>query len=72
MEFDIVNNVQQQEQQASCVSKRNGRKNVKCGVEDENLDDHVDPETPSGDKKFMSCKMAKQCNPSAVEKSREW
>ncbi|CAI0409944.1 unnamed protein product, partial [Linum tenue] len=36
---------------------------------DENPEDFVDPETNLGDKKKLSAKMAKQYNPTAVEKS---
>jgi valyl-tRNA synthetase len=42
---------------------------VKRGAEDENPADYIDPETPLGDKKQMSRQLAKQYNPTAVEKS---
>ncbi|KAL7003273.1 Valine--tRNA ligase, mitochondrial 1 [Sarracenia purpurea var. burkii] len=45
------------------------RKNIKKEAEEENPEDYVDPETPFGDKKHLSRQMAKQFNPSAVEKS---
>ncbi|XP_020205546.1 valine--tRNA ligase, mitochondrial 1 isoform X4 [Cajanus cajan] len=69
----LLKQAQEQDRHPSRASKRNGRKNVKGGVEDENPEDCVDPETPSGDKKRMSCQMSKQYSPSAVEKSwYEW
>ncbi|KAJ9162760.1 hypothetical protein P3X46_022509 [Hevea brasiliensis] len=47
-------------------AKKNARRDA--GGE-ENPEDYVDPETPSGDKKRLSAQMAKQYNPTAVEKS---
>ncbi|XP_024028630.1 valine--tRNA ligase, mitochondrial 1 [Morus notabilis] len=58
-----------QAQQASNASKKSEKKNVKRNTEEENSEDFVDPETPFGEKKKMSRQMAKQYNPSAVEKS---
>lgn len=57
-----------QAQQASGSSKVTKKKNLKKGSEEENPEDFVDPETPLGEKKHLSRKMAKQYNPSAVEK----
>lgn len=56
-------------QQSSNASKKSERKNVKRGAEDENPEDYIDPETTLGDKKRMARQMAKQYNPTAVEKS---
>lgn len=58
-----------QAQQASNASKKSEKKNVKRNTEEENSEYFVDPETPFGEKKKMSRQMAKQYNPSAVEKS---
>ncbi|KAK9292131.1 hypothetical protein L1049_020089 [Liquidambar formosana] len=58
-----------QAQQASNAPKRSERKNLKRDAEDENAEDYVDPETPFGEKKQLSCQMAKQYSPSAVENS---
>lgn len=55
-------------QQASTAPKKSERKNLKRDG-DENAEDYVDPETPSGEKKQLSLKMAKQYSPSTVEKS---
>ncbi|GAU15479.1 hypothetical protein TSUD_45160 [Trifolium subterraneum] len=64
---------QQQAQQLSNSSKKSEKKTVKRGAEDENPADYIDPETPLGDKKQMSKQLAKQYNPTAVEKSwYEW
>lgn len=60
---------QQQAQQSSNASKKSEKKTVKRGAEDENPEDYIDPETALGDKKLMSSQMAKQYNPTAVEKS---
>lgn len=57
-----------QAQQASTAPKKSERKNLKRDG-DENAEDYVDPETPSGEKKQLSLKMAKQYSPSTVEKS---
>ncbi|KAI9112058.1 hypothetical protein K1719_016954 [Acacia pycnantha] len=63
---------QEQEQKSSNASKKSERKNVKR-TDDENPEDYIDPETPSGQKKNMSRQMAKQYSPRAVEKSwYEW
>ncbi|XP_065880919.1 valine--tRNA ligase, mitochondrial 1 [Euphorbia lathyris] len=48
------------------AAKKNARRDA--GGE-ENPDDFVDPETPLGEKKKLSSQMAKQYNPTAVEKS---
>ncbi|KAK9103448.1 hypothetical protein Sjap_020702 [Stephania japonica] len=58
-----------QAQKASNGPKKNERKNTKREVEEENPVDFIDPETPQGEKKVLSCKMAKHYTPSAVEKS---
>ncbi|KAG7982619.1 hypothetical protein I3843_04G062200 [Carya illinoinensis] len=58
-----------QAQQASIPLKRNDKKTVKRGGNEENPEEFVDPETPFGEKKQMSHQMAKQYSPSAVEKS---
>ncbi|KAK7280006.1 hypothetical protein RJT34_25068 [Clitoria ternatea] len=64
---------QQQAQQSSNASKKSEKKVVKRGVEDENPEDYVDPQTTSGEKKQMSRQMAKQYSPANVEKSwYEW
>ena len=42
---------------------------MKRHTEEENLEDFIDPETPFGEKKNISPQMAKQYNPTAVEKS---
>ncbi|WJX14592.1 Valine--tRNA ligase, mitochondrial 1 [Trifolium repens] len=64
---------QQQVQQSSTASKKSEKKTVKRGAEDETPADYIDPETPLGDKKQMSRQLAKQYNPTAVEKSwYEW
>ncbi|XP_028756346.1 valine--tRNA ligase, mitochondrial 1 [Neltuma alba] len=63
---------QEQEQKPSNASKKSERKNVKR-ADDENPEDYIDPETPSGQRKYMSRQMAKQYSPRAVEKSwYEW
>ncbi|XP_070043693.1 LOW QUALITY PROTEIN: valine--tRNA ligase, mitochondrial 1-like [Nicotiana tomentosiformis] len=59
-----------QAQAASNVSKTAKKKTSKReGEEKENPKDYVEPETPLGEKKQLSCKMAKTYNPGAVEKS---
>ncbi|MED6132273.1 Valine--tRNA ligase, mitochondrial 1 [Stylosanthes scabra] len=64
---------QQQAQQSSNAPKKSEKKAARRGTEDENPEDFIDPETPSGDKKRMSRQMAKQYSPTAVEKSwYEW
>lgn len=50
------------------MPKKNERKNAKRGAEDDNPEDYIDPETLAGEKKKLSRQMAKQYNPSAVEK----
>lgn len=49
--------------------KKNDKKTVKRGGDEENPEEFVDPDTPFGEKKQMSRQMAKQYSPSAVEKS---
>ncbi|GMY07076.1 valine--tRNA ligase, mitochondrial 1 isoform X2 [Fagus crenata] len=58
-----------QAQQASNNQKKSEKKTVRRGGEEENPEEFVDPQTPFGEKKIMSHQMAKQYNPSAVEKS---
>ncbi|KAK6916154.1 Aminoacyl-tRNA synthetase, class Ia [Dillenia turbinata] len=59
----------QQAQQVSSNPKKSERKNVKRNADEENSEDFVEPETPCGEKKRLSRQIAKQYNPSAVEKS---
>ncbi|KAI3496387.1 hypothetical protein L1887_38748 [Cichorium endivia] len=56
-------------QQGAVSSKANKKKNVRADASEENPQDFIDPETPSGDKKKLSQQMAKQFSPIAVEKS---
>ncbi|RRT71198.1 hypothetical protein GW17_00027219 [Ensete ventricosum] len=56
-------------QRSSDGAKKNERKQRKRDVEEENPEDFMDPVTPVGEKKQLSRQMAKQYNPSAVEKS---
>ncbi|GAB4854044.1 Valine--tRNA ligase, mitochondrial 1 [Ancistrocladus abbreviatus] len=56
-----------QAQQSSNAPKKNEKK--KRDPREENEEDYVDPETPLGEKKQLSSVMAKQYNPSVVEKS---
>ena len=60
----------QQESSNNSASKKAVKKNARrdTGVE-ENPDDFIDPETLLGERKKMSAQMAKQYNPTAVEKS---
>nr|XP_016488558.1 PREDICTED: valine--tRNA ligase, mitochondrial 1-like isoform X2 [Nicotiana tabacum] len=59
-----------QAQAASNVSKTAKKKTSKReGEEKQNPKDYVEPETPLGEKKQLSCKMAKTYNPGVVEKS---
>ncbi|KAL6496268.1 Valine--tRNA ligase, mitochondrial 1 [Orobanche gracilis] len=61
-----------QAQQPS-ISKSEKKKNASKETEQEKSDDYVDPVTPMGEKKMLSCQMAKTYNPSAVENSwYEW
>ncbi|KAK1584519.1 hypothetical protein Q3G72_033689 [Acer saccharum] len=60
---------QKQEQGSNAASKKSAKKNLKRDDGEENLEDFIDPETLAGEKKRMSNQMAKQYNPSAVEKS---
>ncbi|XP_054786171.1 valine--tRNA ligase, mitochondrial 1 isoform X2 [Prosopis cineraria] len=62
----------QEQKSSSNTSKKSERKNVRRAG-DENPEDFIDPETPSGQKKHMSRQMAKQYSPRSVEKSwYEW
>ena len=58
-----------QAQQPSNASKKSEQKNIKKDVEEENVEDCLDPETSLGEKKRLSRLMAKQYSPAAVEKS---
>lgn len=58
-----------QVQAASDGAKKSEKKQKKKGVTDENPEDLVDPDTPTGQKKLLASQMAKQYSPSAVEKS---
>ncbi|KAA8528160.1 hypothetical protein F0562_035589 [Nyssa sinensis] len=58
-----------QAQQVSNASKVGKRKNIKREAGDENPEDYIDPDTSFGEKKQLSRQMAKQYDPSAVEKS---
>ncbi|TVU22234.1 hypothetical protein EJB05_31918 [Eragrostis curvula] len=59
----------QEQVAAEDVHKKAERKQRKKAVEDENPEDSIDPDTPSGQKKQLAPQMAKQYSPSAVEKS---
>ncbi|KAM7250274.1 hypothetical protein ACFE04_022157 [Oxalis oulophora] len=54
-------------QQKSNAPKK--KKGGRLGATEENPEDFADPETPFGEKKMLSAQMAKQYNPTAVEKS---
>lgn len=56
-------------QQDGNATKKSAKKNVRRDAGQENLEDYIDPETPFGEKKRLSRQMAKQYNPTAVEKS---
>lgn len=56
-------------QQGAEATKKSAKKSIKRETGEENPGDYVDPETPFGEKKRLSRQMAKQYNPSAVEKS---
>ncbi|MBA0645042.1 hypothetical protein Goklo_013180, partial [Gossypium klotzschianum] len=56
-------------QQGSNAPKKSAKKSAKREADDENPEDFVDPETPSGEKKRLSNQMAKQYSPASVEKS---
>lgn len=58
-----------QAQQPSNASKKSEKKNLKKDMEEENMEDYLDPETPLGEKKQLARLMAKQYSPAAVEKS---
>ncbi|XP_044971413.1 valine--tRNA ligase, mitochondrial 1-like [Hordeum vulgare subsp. vulgare] len=58
-----------QVQAAADGAKKSEKKQKKKGATDENPDDFVDPDTPTGQKKRLASQMAKQYSPSAVEKS---
>ncbi|KAJ0471091.1 putative valine--tRNA ligase [Helianthus annuus] len=56
-------------QQGPASVKASKKKPGRADAGDENPEDFIDPETPSGDKKKLSKQMAKQFSPEAVEKS---
>ncbi|XP_039003140.1 valine--tRNA ligase, mitochondrial 1-like [Hibiscus syriacus] len=56
-------------QQGLNAPKKSAKKSAKRAADDENPEDFVDPDTPSGEKKKLSSQMAKQYIPAAVEKS---
>lgn len=56
-------------QQGANVPKKSAKKNIKRDAGEENPEDYVDPETTLGEKKRLSSQMAKQYNPSVVEKT---
>ncbi|XP_068655538.1 valine--tRNA ligase, mitochondrial 1 [Aristolochia californica] len=58
-----------QAQKAANAPKKNEKKILKKDSEEENPADYIDPETLVGEKKILSCQMAKHYCPSAVEKS---
>ncbi|KAM0855916.1 hypothetical protein ACQ4PT_049477 [Festuca glaucescens] len=58
-----------QAQAASDGARKSEKKQKKKGAIDENPEDFVDPDTPTGQKKLLASQMAKQYSPSAVEKS---
>lgn len=60
---------QQKQEQGGNTLKKSAKKNVKRDDGSENAEEFVDPETPFGEKKKLSNQMAKEYNPSAVEKS---
>lgn len=59
----------QQASSSSSSKKIQQRKAATAAEEEENFDDFINPETPYGEKKRLSRRMAKQYDPSAVEKS---
>ncbi|KAI4369500.1 hypothetical protein MLD38_017935 [Melastoma candidum] len=56
-------------QQGANAPKKNAKRSVRRDADEENPDDFIDPETTLGEKKNLSSRMAKQYNPTAVEKS---
>ncbi|KAI4977873.1 hypothetical protein ZWY2020_014427 [Hordeum vulgare] len=60
---------EQKDQATSDGPKESEKKQKKKDADDENPEDFIDPETPSGEKKSLAPQMAKQYSPSAVEKS---
>ncbi|KAE8783792.1 Valyl-tRNA synthetase [Hordeum vulgare] len=58
-----------QAQATSDGPKKSEKKQKKKAADDENPEDFIDPETPSGQKKSLAPQMAKQYSPSTVEKS---
>ncbi|XP_039168018.1 valine--tRNA ligase, mitochondrial 1-like [Eucalyptus grandis] len=56
-------------QQGADAPKKSAKKNIKRDIGEDNPGDYVDRETPFGEKKRLSRHMAKQYNPSTVEKS---
>lgn len=59
-----------QAQLASDGAKKSEKKQKKEGATDENPEDFIGPDTPTGQKKLLASQMAKQYSPSSVEKSR--
>ncbi|KAG6474144.1 hypothetical protein ZIOFF_068068 [Zingiber officinale] len=49
--------------------KKSDRRQRRRDVDEERTEDFIDPDTPDGQKKQLSRQMAKQYNPSVVEKS---
>ncbi|KAM3408927.1 hypothetical protein ACQJBY_001768 [Aegilops geniculata] len=58
-----------QVQSASDGANKSEKKQKKKGATNENPEDFIDPDTPTGQKKLIASQMAKQYSPSAVEKS---
>ncbi|GLT81109.1 hypothetical protein SLA2020_525130 [Shorea laevis] len=56
-------------QQGANSTKKNAKKSSKRDTDEENPADFVDPDTPFGERKLLSNQMARQYNPTAVEKS---
>lgn len=67
--FKKILKAQQKQEQGGNSSKKSVKKNVKRDDGEDNAEEFVDPETPLGEKKRMSKQMAKEYNPSSVEKS---
>ncbi|EPS67721.1 hypothetical protein M569_07052, partial [Genlisea aurea] len=62
-----------QAQKTSSALESGKKKISKKEADAENPEDYIDPVTPEGEKKKLSCQMAKAYSPSAVEKSwYEW
>ncbi|XP_044401811.1 valine--tRNA ligase, mitochondrial 1 isoform X1 [Triticum aestivum] len=58
-----------QVQSASDGANKSEKKQKKKGATNENPEDFIDPDTPTGQKKLIASQMAKHYSPSAVEKS---